>query len=293
MSFSTHTVLAEENATAHDRAVAGALMQRPPFRLSDIWEAPLHDFPIRDEILYQYLPLSTDMDVLEIGPGSGFTAFRLARQVRSLTLVDVAAKSLAEVRQQLRPLTNVRCVCADVTRAGLTAELKQSFDAAFALDVFEYLVDPATCLRNLAEVLRPSGELFLSFPNVPPPQGDGVTYFSHLGQLEVLLDRAVFRRWQIFTVRLRRVAAVTHRLMHEWPLELFHRLRKDSCDDRPQKYEDTWAFRRLLPLKRCKWLIHLYWTLSERMIHLNGEVFEFEPATEDILGRQLVIRAWR
>ena len=47
---------------------------RPSARLSDLWKAPLHDFPIRDEILYQYLPLARDMDVLEVGPGSGVTA---------------------------------------------------------------------------------------------------------------------------------------------------------------------------------------------------------------------------
>src|ERR1700687_3031539 len=100
-------------------------IRRPSFRLSDIWKAPLNDFPIRDEILYQYLPFSPDMDVLEIGPGSGFTAYRLARRARSLTLVDVAAHSLAKVREQLRSLPNVHCICANPARPGLATELKQ------------------------------------------------------------------------------------------------------------------------------------------------------------------------
>src|SRR5437660_489577 len=85
---------------------------RPPFRWADLWLAPLHDFTLRDDILYQYLPLSPRMEVLEVGPGSGFTAFRLARQVRHLTLVEIAAEVLAVLRQQLRHLPNIHYVCA-------------------------------------------------------------------------------------------------------------------------------------------------------------------------------------
>src|ERR1700730_4875729 len=126
-------------------------IRRPSFRVSDIWKAPLNDFPIRDEILYQYLPFSTNMDVLEIGPGSGFTAFRLARQVRSLTLLDIAVSSLARLRRQLQFLANVHCVCADPTQPGLATRLSEKFDAVLALDVFEYVVDPGTCLQNISQ----------------------------------------------------------------------------------------------------------------------------------------------
>jgi GNAT acetyltransferase-like protein len=58
------------------------LSRRPSYPWSDLWRAPLHHFPIRDEIIHQCLPLRSDMDVLEIGPGAGFTAFRVARRVR-------------------------------------------------------------------------------------------------------------------------------------------------------------------------------------------------------------------
>src|SRR2546428_5928953 len=85
--------------------------QRPSFRLSDIYKAPLHDFPIRDEILYQYLPLSPDMDVLEVGPGSGVTAFRVACRLRSLTLLDIAAANLAHLRVALGSQDNLSFVC--------------------------------------------------------------------------------------------------------------------------------------------------------------------------------------
>lgn len=293
MSLSADTVLAEDAANRSRSASPGAATEKSLFRFADIRKAPLHDFPIRDEILCQFLPLSPEMNILEIGPGSGFTAFWLSRFVRRLTIVDVAPEAIAELRTQLRPVSNLSWVCADVTRPGLAHRLDQQFDAAFGLDVFEYLVDPAASLRNLAEALRPGGELFLTFPNIPPPQGDGVTYFSSLSELEALVEQAGFQRWQVLAVRPRPFAAATYELLHERPMALLRRMRRSNRGARPQKYEDTWAFRRRRQLDRYKSMLHLYWTLLGHLIRMGGQVFASEPARKEILGRQLVIRAWR
>jgi SAM-dependent methyltransferase len=271
----------------------GRAIRRPSFRVSDICKAPLNDFPIRDEILYQYLPFSPDMDVLEIGPGSGFTAFRLARQVRSLTLVDVAARSLTRLRKQLQFLASVRCVCADPAQPGLVTELNEKFDAVFALDVFEYVVDPAACLQNIFQVLRSSGELFLTFPNVPPPVGDGVTYFSQKSELADLLGRAGFGHWEIFAVRQRRFARWVYSVAHEFPLRVYRQLRSGAPYGRPQTYEGTWAFKHMEKLARYKMPLHFFWFLVGQAMRLGGNTFEAELVSEEILGRQLVIRAWK
>lgn len=289
-----HQAVSGEPIAARSRPERQLLRkQRPSFRWSDLWKAPLHDLPIRDEILYQFLPLSPDMDVLEIGPGSGFTAFRLARQVRKLTLVDVAEPTVAELQRQLRELSNVQFFCADLSHPALAERLRQEFDTVFGLDVFEYVVNPGVCLRNLAEVLRPGGTLLLTYPNVPPPVGDGVTYFPRLAELERLLEKAGFRDWIVFAIRLRPFAAGTYGLLHETPLALYRRFRSGSSGTRPQTYEATWAFQnreRMLPFKV---LLHVWWAVLEGAIRLGGNPFQAEPATDGILGRQLVIRAWR
>jgi SAM-dependent methyltransferase len=271
----------------------GRAIRRPSFRLSYIWKAPLNDFPIRDEILYQYLPFSQNMDVLEIGPGSGFTAYRLARQVRSLTLIDVAAKSLAKLTKQLQPLATVRCVCADPARPGLATGLMEKFDAVFGLDVFEYVVDPATYLQNLSQMLRSKGELFLTYPNAPPPVGDGVTYFSHKSELADLLGRSGFRHWEIFALRQRSFARWVYLVAHELPLRVYRQLRGGNPNGRPQTYEVTWAFKHLEQLERYKMPVHSFWFLLGLTLRLGGEVFAAELASDEILGRQLVIRAWK
>jgi 2-polyprenyl-3-methyl-5-hydroxy-6-metoxy-1,4-benzoquinol methylase len=269
----------------------GRTFRRPPFHLSDIWKAPLNDFPIRDEILYQYLPLSKNMDVLEIGPGSGLTAFRLARQVRSLTLMDVAAKSVARLSKRLQSLANVSCVCADPGGSPFAPELKREFDVVFGLDVFEYVVDPAACLQNVAQMLRPSGELFLTFPNVSPPAGDGVTYFTNLTQLTDMLRRAEFRQWAIFAVRLRPLAELVYSVAHQFPLRVYRRLRRGNPNGRPHTYEETWSFRQLESCERFRMPLHVLWYLLGHAMRLRGDIFAAEVAVNRILGRQLVIHA--
>jgi SAM-dependent methyltransferase len=269
------------------------MARRPGFRWSDICEAPLHDLQVRDEILYQYVQFTPGMHVLEAGPGGGYTAYRLARMVRRLVLVDIAAELVADLGAKLSGLANVECICADLAQDGLSDQLKQEFDVAFALDVLEYVVDPTMCLRNFARVLRPGGQLFLSYPNVPPPVGDGVTYFTRKAEIEDLLARAGFKQWDIFAVRMRPLPHLMFRAGHEWPLRVYRRLRRRTRPNRPQTYEGTWTFKHQDSLARYKPLLHLAWAMLEPALRLNGDVFESFPVSDPILGHQLVIRGRR
>jgi SAM-dependent methyltransferase len=266
---------------------------RPGFRISDVWKAPLDDFPIRDEILYQYLRFSKTTDALEIGPGTGFTAFRLSQHLRSLTLVDVAAESLSVVRKNLQSLRNVRCVCTNPAQPGFADDMKQHFDVAFALDVFQYIAQPAAFLLNLHKALRPHGELFLTYPNVLPPVGDGVNYFTHISELETLLGRAGFQNWSIYSVRKRSLARTTYEFAHERPMGLLRRMRSTDHDELPQTYEGTWAFKNSGKFKHLKLPVHAYWFLLDKALRIGGDAFVSEPIGNGILGRQIVIHAWK
>ena len=63
-----------------DAAQVGCVpsIRRPRTSWALLTQAPLHDFPVRDEILFQYLPLQPEMDVAEVGLGTGFTSCWLA-----------------------------------------------------------------------------------------------------------------------------------------------------------------------------------------------------------------------
>jgi SAM-dependent methyltransferase len=262
-------------------------------RWSDLWRAPLHDFPLRDEILHQFMPLMSSSEVLEIGPGSGITAYRLARLVRRLTVVDVADAAVEALRKDLSAFDNVRCVRADATQSDFTRLSGSNFDSAFALDVFEYVTDPAACLNNLADALRRGGQLLLSYPNVPPPVGDGVTYFDRAADLELLLAKAGFSEWEIGAVRLRPWAAAAYRALHERPMTLYRRLRARERPERPQTYEATWAFRHGRQRLRYKLPVHLAWRGLDRVMRLGGPFFSYTRAGDEIRGHQLLIRACR
>jgi SAM-dependent methyltransferase len=274
-------------------STSAAVLARPSFRFSDIWKAPLHDMPIRDEILYQYMPLSPDHSLLEVGPGSGFTAFRLARQVRRLTLLDVGPVQVQQLRQALDGRPNVTLVCADICRPGLRELVEGPFDAAFAIEVLELLPDPAACLRNLAELLRPQATLMLQFPNYAPPLKYGVCYFATRRQLDEMFEAAGFRSWQVWSLRLRPFAHAVFKELHERPLNLYRRLRRSNGMQGRLDYESMWAFRQRHRLEPYKCVLHAGWEVLLASARLNGPCFERTLLREEILGRNLLVMAVR
>ncbi len=265
--------------------------QRLSFRWSDIWKAPLHDFPLRDEIVYQYLPLSAGMSVLEIGPGSGITAFRLARRVRKLTLLDLAANNIAQLRETLRKVPNLDFICADVCQPGLTDSVRTQFDAIFGLAVLDLVPDPQTCLRNLCALLQPGGQLLLQFPNYPPPKGSGVTYFRTKEELDQLLDAAGFENWAVYALKLRPYAALLFRQFHERPLRLYRRIRDGKRDGRQQSYDATWAFRYRKTLEPYKYLVHGTWMAFSAALRLGGDCFDYDILGDEIGHRNVLLLA--
>lgn len=266
-------------------------LRRPQFKWSYLREAPVHDFPIRDEILFQFLAWPPHAHVLEVGPGSGFTAFRLASSLEQITLIDVSAQTVERVRKLLSSYGNVGYACADVCEPSLAHKLGKKYDVVFALDVFEYVTDPAACLRNLAAALRPDGELMISYPNVPPPKGDGVTWFQDASQLEHLLRNAGFQSWEILSVRMRPYSAALYWLFHGFPLSLYRRMRNGSHNARPQIYEQTWAFQHDSRLRRFNFALEFLWVFISWIIRIPGDVFLWKRASGDVLGHQLVIKA--
>ncbi len=266
--------------------------QRRASRFSDIWKAPLSDLPIRDEILYQYLPLSPELEVLEVGPGTGFTAYRLARLVKSLTILDVAAPNIARLRRSLT-LPNVELVCADLCAPGLAPVLKRQFDVVEAIEVLEFLPDPGIALKNMAAVLRPGGRLFLQFPNYAPPRNHGVTYFERWVDLHNLLRDAGFNHCEVYSLRLRPFAEFLFQNLHERPLNFYRRLRRDERPNRPQTFQDVWTFQQGARLERYRWALHAVWTMLMGACRLGGDCFTRRPAGEDIMNRNLLVIAER
>jgi SAM-dependent methyltransferase len=289
------------NVGVEDRTAPNALAvpwqaarrQRPSFRISDLWRAPLHDFPIRDEVLYQCLPLSSDLNILEIGPGNGFSAFRMSREVSHVTLLDVSARSIRQLETQLGGIPNLSFVSDNLCIPGLKERITKEFDAIFGLAVVHLLSDPAIAFKNLSAVLSRNGRLVLQFPNYLPPRGTGITFFEKRLELDRLLQEAGFETWAVFAIGLRPHARFVFEQFHERPLQILQWLGSRKGKREPLSYQATWAFnhgRRLEPLK-CP--MHLAWTMLAGAIHAGGDAFEFVPLGQEILNNNLLLLARR
>lgn len=268
-------------------------LRRPSFRVSDIWKAPLHDLPIRDEILYQYLPLSPSMEVMEVGPGSGFTAFRLARHVRQVSLVDVSFHNATRLKQTFERFSNLRLMCADVSKPGLIEITGTQFDAIYGLEMFEYVRDPSMTLKNLALGLRPGGTLLLEFPNYPPERSPGITFFRQRKELDTLLRDAGFRHWEIHALHLRPWARMLFDHLHEQPLQAYRRIRGRGRSWKPMTYDQTWAFQKKSHWASTKICVHMLWSILSATMRLRGDCFERVPLGEEILKNDLLLMARR
>jgi SAM-dependent methyltransferase len=266
---------------------------RPLFRLADLWEAPLHDLPIRDEILFQYLPVGRQMRALEVGPGSGFTALRLSRLVRHLTVVDVGADNVSQLREVLKDAGGVNVLCADVCNPGWASVVDGPFDVAYALEVFELLPDPLTALRNFADVLRPGGCLLLQFPNYAPPRSPGPTHYRTREDLDGQMREAGFSSWEVYGLKLLPHAGFLYGRLHERPLRFLRQIRNGRSGEESVLYDESWSFKNRARLARYRLLIHALWGAMLAAIWLGGRCFERTPLGEEIFNRNLLVLARR
>jgi SAM-dependent methyltransferase len=266
---------------------------RPSYRLSDLWRAPLHDFPVRDEILYQYLPLRADMHVLEVGPGSGFTAFRWAPRLARLTLLDVAPGNIARLRAALGEVPNLDFVCADICKPDLAAALTSRFDALYCIEVLEFVPDPGAALRNMAALVRPGAPVLIQFPNYLPPRNPGISYFATRADLAQQMAEAGFAEWPVYALRLTPHAQRLYNAFHERPLALYRRLRRPGGQARPLAYDQTWAYQRERGLDPFKLVVHAAWMLLLAAMRVRGDCFECRLLGDEILNQNLLLLARR
>ena len=112
-----------------------------------------------------------DLDILEIGCGTGRHTVRLAAHNR-VTGIDVSAGMLAAARARLPG--SVRLIEADfVTYNGFE---NASYDVALTSLVLEHIGDLKEFFARLAAVLRPGGHFFMSEIH-PARTADGI--FAH------------------------------------------------------------------------------------------------------------------
>src|SRR4029079_3365018 len=107
------------------------------------------------QLFRQYVPPAAH--VLDVGAGTGATAAALRRDgYLDLAVADLHLKGLHYAAARgLAPLFQL-----DLTKPTFCDE----FDVISMFDVLEHFAEPVEILRNVADVLKPSGLLLLTVP---------------------------------------------------------------------------------------------------------------------------------
>jgi ubiquinone/menaquinone biosynthesis C-methylase UbiE len=123
--------------------------------------AQCHDQVLRRGMALDAMQPRTGEKVLEIGCGGGFYAYEVARCVGPtgcVCAIDHSADQVATAKRQCEKMAWVDCRVGD---ASALPYGKNTFDAVYGIQVFEYLEQLDAALHEVQRVLRPGGRCII------------------------------------------------------------------------------------------------------------------------------------
>ena len=140
--------------------------------------------PIADEASYQHKLQITqkhfrpNMEVLEIGCGTGSTAIIHAPRVKHIRAVDVSSKML-EIAKRKVAEANIKNITFEHSAIGDLRAGEQTLDVVLALSVLHLLEDKEDAARRVHGWLKPGGLFVTSTVCL----GDTMKFFKVLGPI--------------------------------------------------------------------------------------------------------------
>ena len=113
---------------------------------------------LREEVVSKAY-LLPEMQVADIGAGSGFLSTLLAKKVSMVHLVDASEEMLAQAKINLSGYPNTQFHLAEGREIPLE-DLSQ--DAVFANMYLHHAPDPLAAIKEMARILKPGGRLIIS-----------------------------------------------------------------------------------------------------------------------------------
>lgn len=169
-----------------------------------LWQGIEHGLPpsrLQDRLAFLSAQLPSTASVLDVGCGEGMIAARLATAGHRVVGIDVASEPLRRARARHREL-DLRLVPTE----GSWPLQDVSFDAVWAGEVIEHVLDTAGWLSEVRRVLRSDGVLVLSTPAHQPltrlalglsrrafeahfdPRSDHLRFYTRRALLRLLAD---------------------------------------------------------------------------------------------------------
>ena len=106
------------------------------------------------------LDLLSDKEILDFGGGTGLLTLPLAKQAKSVTLVDISEKMLeqARLKAEQQEIKNIQFLEQDL----LENPLKQEFDLIVVSRVLHHMSDLDTALSLFHQYLKEDGQLLIA-----------------------------------------------------------------------------------------------------------------------------------
>ena len=127
------------------------------------------------DLVYQHIvkqvPDLSNKSVLDFGGGTGLIALPLAKQAKSVTLVDIADKMLAQARLKIesQKLANLYLIQQDL----LLEPLEEEFDLIIVSRVLHHMPNLDDSLAMFKEHLTHGGQLFIADYTKPDEEEHG------------------------------------------------------------------------------------------------------------------------
>ena len=106
------------------------------------------------------IDLLSDKEILDFGGGTGLLTLPLAKQAKSVTLVDISEKMLeqARLKAEQQEIKNIQFLEQDL----LKSPLKQEFDLIVVCRVLHHMTDLDAALSLFHQHLRKDGRLLIA-----------------------------------------------------------------------------------------------------------------------------------
>ena len=128
---------------------------------------PLHDLnPVRTAYVAAHVNLA-GARVADVGCGGGLLSESLARAGANVVGIDMGEAVIDVARLHLHE-SGLKVDYRVQSSADLAAAEPASFDAVCCMELIEHVPDPAELMADLAAMLKPGGQLFMSTLNRTP-----------------------------------------------------------------------------------------------------------------------------
>lgn len=128
------------------------------------WDGNPYRVRLADDVsrcLQEKIPLSRDMDVLEVGCGTGLLTLLLAPQVKTITAIDSSGGMLDALTRKLRE-KRIGTVTTRLLDLETADDWGGPYDLVVSSMTLHHISDASRVLHSLSSVLRPGGYLCIA-----------------------------------------------------------------------------------------------------------------------------------